>query len=69
MSNENRRNEFAFTPLYGTNHKFNGWMDYFYVGNHGSSIGLQDINAKILVNFNNFFVTLNSCFCFFDFLF
>ncbi len=26
----------SFNPLYGTNHKFNGFMDYFYVGNpHG----------------------------------
>lgn len=26
----------AFAPLYGTNHKFYGFMDYFYVGNnHG----------------------------------
>lgn len=33
----------AFTPLYGTNHKFNGWMDYFYVGNHINSVGLNDI--------------------------
>ncbi len=37
----------AFAPLYGTNHKFNGWMDYFYVGNHGNSVGLQDINFKV----------------------
>jgi len=36
----------AFAPLYGTNHKFNGWMDYFYVGNHGNSVGLQDIYVK-----------------------
>ncbi len=36
----------AFTPLYGTNHKFNGHMDYFYVGNHGGSVGLADIYAK-----------------------
>ncbi len=35
----------SFAPLFGTNHKFNGWMDYFYVGNHGGSVGLQDINA------------------------
>ena len=44
--NENK----AFTPFYGTNHKFNGHMDYFYVGNHIGSVGLQDIflqlNAK-----------------------
>jgi hypothetical protein len=24
----------AFTPWFGTNHRFNGHMDYFYVGNH-----------------------------------
>jgi hypothetical protein len=33
----------AFFPLYGTNHKFNGLMDYFYVGNHANSIGLFDV--------------------------
>jgi hypothetical protein len=28
----------AFDPLYGTNHKFYGYMDYFYVGNfHGQA--------------------------------
>ncbi|MBB6459065.1 alginate export family protein [Flammeovirga kamogawensis] len=37
-----------FTPAYGTNHKFNGFMDYFYVGNPhndaiGNNVGLQDI--------------------------
>ncbi len=36
----------SFTPLYGTNHKFNGFMDYFYVGNHGGSVGLNDIYLK-----------------------
>lgn len=35
----------SFAPLFGTNHKFNGWMDYFYVGNHGGSVGLSDIYA------------------------
>lgn len=34
----------AFFPLYGTNHKFNGFMDYFYVGNHANSIGLVDVH-------------------------
>jgi len=37
----------AFTPFYGTNHKFNGFMDYFYVGNHINSVGLVDIYAKV----------------------
>ena len=36
----------AFTPFYGTNHKFNGFMDYFYVGNHGNSVGLVDVYVK-----------------------
>ncbi|WP_159949766.1 porin family protein [Polaribacter septentrionalilitoris] len=34
----------AFFPLYGTNHKFNGLMDRFYVGNHGNAGGLIDLN-------------------------
>lgn len=37
----------AFTPFYGTNHKFNGLMDYFYVGNHIGGPGLQDLYAKV----------------------
>ncbi|QTE21410.1 alginate export family protein [Polaribacter cellanae] len=36
----------AFSPFYGTNHKFNGFMDYFYVGNHANNVGLLDIYAK-----------------------
>ncbi|MEO9571819.1 MAG: alginate export family protein [Polaribacter sp.] len=36
----------AFFPLYGTNHKFNGFMDYFYVGNHANSIGLVDLHLS-----------------------
>ncbi len=44
----------AFNPLYGTNHKFNGWMDYFYVGNHINNVGLQDIYVKLDYNKNKF---------------
>lgn len=32
----------SFNPFYGTNHRFNGYMDYFYVGNHLNSVGLVD---------------------------
>lgn len=46
----------AFTPFYGTNHKFNGWMDYFYVGNHGGNIGLTDIYGKLTFTKNAFFL-------------
>lgn len=44
----------SFAPLFGTNHKFNGWMDYFYVGNHGGSVGLTDINATIAYSKDKF---------------
>lgn len=37
----------SFTPFYGTNHKFNGLMDYFYVGNHLNDVGLIDLYAKV----------------------
>jgi len=37
----------SFAPLFGTNHKFNGFMDYFYVGNHANNVGLQDIYIKL----------------------
>ncbi len=41
----------VFTPFYGTNHKFNGFMDYFYVGSGHGNVGLTDIylqlNAKL----------------------
>ncbi len=36
----------SFTPFYGTNHRFNGYMDYFYVGNHVNSVGLNDYYVK-----------------------
>jgi hypothetical protein len=54
----------AFNPFYGTNHKFNGLMDYFYVGNHLNNVGLQDIyinsnfklnpKSNLLVAYHNF---------------
>ncbi|OUR92314.1 hypothetical protein A9Q87_07475 [Flavobacteriales bacterium 34_180_T64] len=44
----------SFAPLFGTNHKFNGLMDYFYVGNHANNVGLNDINATIAYKKNKF---------------
>lgn len=49
----------SFNPLYGTNHKFYGFMDYFYVGNfHGQAAtpsGLIDLHLKtnFKINKNN----------------
>ena len=45
----------SFSPLYGTNHKFNGYMDYFYVGNHANSVGLNDIYVNFGYEKNKFF--------------
>ena len=45
----------SFNPLYGTNHKFNGYMDYFYVGNHANSVGLNDIYVNFGYEKNKFF--------------
>ncbi|MBU1368000.1 MAG: alginate export family protein [Bacteroidetes bacterium] len=42
LNNEDYTNK-SFNPYYGTNHKFNGYMDYFYVGNHINSVGLSDV--------------------------
>ncbi|CAN1507795.1 Alginate export domain containing protein [Flavobacteriaceae bacterium] len=36
----------SFFPLFGTNHAFNGLMDYFYVGNYKNTVGLQDVFLK-----------------------
>ncbi|MGJ8761773.1 MAG: alginate export family protein [Polaribacter sp.] len=44
----------SFNPVFGTNHKFNGFMDYFYVGNHLNSVGLLDIHATILYSKDKF---------------
>ncbi|NWJ50453.1 MAG: alginate export family protein [Bacteroidetes bacterium] len=40
----------SFTPLYGTAHKFNGSMDYFYSSNHLDNVGLNDIYVNLNYN-------------------
>lgn len=45
---------YSFTPLFGTNHGFNGHMDYFYVGNHLNSVGLVDMYGRFHLEKNNF---------------
>lgn len=47
----------SFTPLYGTNHKFNGHMDYFYVGNHLNDVGLADPYIRLLYKLDNYVFT------------
>lgn len=42
----------SFSPMYGTNHKFNGFMDYFYVGNHFNTFGLNDYYIQTKMKFS-----------------
>jgi hypothetical protein len=43
----------SFSPLYGTNHAHNGYMDYFYVGGrHEGLFGLQDVFLRARFDFN-----------------
>ena len=44
----------SFKPYYGTNHKFNGWMDYFYVGSYMFNNGLFDVNLPLIQKVNKF---------------
>jgi len=46
QSNISKNN--SFTPLFGTNHKFNGHMDYFYVGNHVNNVGLTNPYLRLV---------------------
>lgn len=48
LANEDK----SFAPLYGTNHKFYGFMDYFYVGNGHQNVGLTDVYLKTKFKLN-----------------
>lgn len=54
----NKQNN-SFNPFYGTNHRFNGYMDYFYAGNHINSVGLRDIYFKILYDRAKYYISVN----------
>lgn len=50
----------AFNPYYGTNHRFNGYMDYFYVGNHVNSVGLLDAYLRVSYTHKNTLLSVNA---------
>lgn len=52
MQDKDKYKNKSFTPLYGTNHKFNGHMDYFYVGNHIGNVGLRDLYLSYIYKRN-----------------
>lgn len=47
-----------FTPYYGTGHKFNGYMDYFYAGSPHGGVGLQDYYLRFKFQRNKLFFYL-----------
>lgn len=49
----------SFNPFYGTNHRFNGYMDYFYVGNHINSVGLLDAYLRISYTYKKLWLSIN----------
>ncbi len=51
----------SFSPLYGTNHLYNGYMDLFYVGGtHENNVGLNDYFLKGRMTFSpQFFMQLD----------
>lgn len=50
----------SFNPFYGTNHRFNGYMDYFYVGNHINSVGLMDAYLRLSYTHKKLLLSLNN---------
>lgn len=57
--NETDGKNHSFTPLYGTNHKFNGTMDYFFVGGRlANKTGLEDFYTSIRYKHGKFNIDL-----------
>jgi hypothetical protein len=52
------RTDQSFNPFYGTNHKFNGLMDYFYVGNYNGQNGLIDLYLPLRFTVKKWFFSL-----------
>ena len=48
--NSTSANVTYFNPLYGTHHKFYGFMDYFYVSSPHRNVGLWDSYLNLKVN-------------------
>ncbi len=50
----------AFDPLYGTPHRWWGYMDYFYVGTGAPRAGLQDLYVRLKYDARDLFITLDA---------
>lgn len=50
----------AFDPLYGTPHRWWGYMDYFYVGTGAPRAGLQDLYLRLRYDAKDLFITFDA---------
>lgn len=50
----------VFNPLFGTGHKFNGFMDYYFAGNSHSNVGLQNIYLKLKYKAEKYWIGLDA---------
>lgn len=48
-----------FNPLYGTGHKFNGYMDYYFAGTGNGNVGLNDFYLKAKYKAEKWWVALD----------
>lgn len=48
-----------FNPFYGTGHKFNGYIDYFYAGSGHGNAGLNDFYLKTKYKAEKWWITLD----------
>ncbi len=60
-SNNTANKNFSLTPMYGTNHMHNGYMDMFYVGGrYENSTGLNDLFLLVKYQLNpSLFISVN----------
>ncbi|MCC7301295.1 MAG: hypothetical protein IT233_01510 [Bacteroidia bacterium] len=49
----------TFNALYGTGHKFNGYMDYYFAGSGHGNVGLQDIYLNLKYKADKYWVALD----------
>ncbi len=57
-NNDTTKEKSSFSPMYGTNHAHNGYMDYFFVGGRNEkSVGLNDIYLRVRFDYNASFFT------------
>lgn len=58
-TNAYKEKNHTFNTLYGTAHKFNGYMDYYYAGNAHGNVGLTDMYLKLKYKTTRYWISLD----------